>query len=366
MRSDRLEAGLAAAARAVAEMIRRGQLTGVVLAAADGEGGFAVRAEGADRTGRRLSEDDRFLTTSVTKMITAVQIMRLVDRGDLDLREPVIDLIPEFDGPGKRAVQVHHLLSHSSGLSLRANVVEGPPTDLDAAELEAYAIAAPLSRAPGTGVEYCSPAFWVLSALLRRRVGHDHVTDLQVLARQLGLAEEELGYDVTSAPARLVDPVVRMNRHLPDQVRRVAYPAGGVVATGHGLARLGSGLLAATGSGGRILSHAAVEAMTRTWSSGDWPDGRRAEWGLGVELDGPGDLMSRRTMFHFGASGVAMWVDVERSVTLVALTADWYASRSLFARLSNAFSAVPSCHGDSMDRERVAMVPDTDRRRSHD
>lgn len=339
MSVNALEAGLEAAARAVAEMSSCQRITGAVLAASDGNGNVALSAEGQRNDGRALATDDRFLLTSVTKFITAVQIMRLVDRGCLDLREPVVGLIPEFDGPGKAGVLVHHLLSHTSGLSLRANVIEGPPTSLGAPELEAHAIAAPLSRPPGTAVEYCSPAFWVLSAVLRHYGGRDHVADLARVADEIGLAASQLGYDVSDSPSRLVEAIASYNGHLPDQVRRIAYPAGGVVATGEGLARLGAALLGSVDRPDGILSPASVSAMSRVWASGNWPEGRPASWGLGAELEGPGDLMSRRTMFHFGASGVAFWVDLDRQVSLAVLTADWYSSRAVFARIANVFSA---------------------------
>jgi CubicO group peptidase (beta-lactamase class C family) len=344
MSMSALDAALAAAAEVAGELVSSQRISGAVIAASDASGGLALAAEGRMSDGRMLATDDRFLVTSVTKLITAVQIMRLVDQGRLDLCEPVVEVIPDFVGSGKERVLVHHLLTHTSGLSLRANVVEGPPTGLDAAELEAHAVAAPLSRPPGTAVEYCSPGFWVLSSILRRRAERDHVADLARLVDEIGLTAHDLGYDVSATPSRLVEAIVSHNGHLPEQVRRVAYPAGGVLATGEGLARLGAALVASLDRPDAILSPAAIRAMTRIRATGTWPDGRPASWGLGVELDGPGDLMSGRTMFHFGASGVAFWVDLDRKVSLAVLTADWYSSKGEFARIANAFAAALSRH----------------------
>jgi CubicO group peptidase (beta-lactamase class C family) len=338
VRDSALESAVAAAAEAVGGMTAAGTLTGAVVAAVSATGAMSERAVGVTRDGRAIRTSDRFLTTSITKAITAIQVMRAVDRGDLDLWSRVDEHLPAFRGEGKEAVLVHHLLSHTSGLSQRANVIEGPPTDLDAEALEAYAIATPLSRPPGL-VEYCSPGFWLLAAILRRCVGRDHVDDLTDLAGSIGLLPDELGYvPGDTPPTGLVPPIVSRNTHLAEQVRRIAYPAGGVVATGSGLARLGAAVAGAHQRGG-ILSPAAVDAMARPWSEGKWPDGRPAVWGLGVELVPPGDLMGSPTLFHAGASGVGLWVDLERGVALTLLTADWYAPRTVHARVANAFAA---------------------------
>lgn len=336
-----LEVALESASNAAGRMIDQGAITGVVVAAADTSGSVSERALGSTLDRRAVSPQDRFLTTSVTKAITAIQVMRLVDRGDLDLWSPVREHLPGFTGEGKDAVLVHHLLSHTSGLSQRANVAEGPPTSLDAEALEAYAIASPLSRPPGQ-VEYCSPGFWLLAAILRKHAGRDHAEDLHSLTASLGISAEMLGYDPGERPReRIVPAIASRNGHLAEQVRRIAYPAGGVVATGSGLARLGAAVAVSHRFGG-ILSPAAVGAMARPWSEGMWPDGRRAVWGLGVELAPPGDLMGAPTLFHAGASGVGLWIDLQHGVALALLTADWYLSRTVYARVADAFAAALS------------------------
>ncbi len=54
---------------------------------------------------------------SLTKVVaTTTMAMILVDEGKLDLDRPVRDFLPGFQGPGKEAVTVRHLLTHSSGL----------------------------------------------------------------------------------------------------------------------------------------------------------------------------------------------------------------------------------------------------------
>ena len=58
---------------------------------------------------------------SLTKVVaTTTMAMILVDEGKLDLNQPVQELLPGFRGPGKEAVTVRHLLTHSSGLPATA------------------------------------------------------------------------------------------------------------------------------------------------------------------------------------------------------------------------------------------------------
>src|SRR5215207_575104 len=65
-----------------------------------------------------VSADTLYDLASLTKVVaTTTLAMILVDEGRLDLDRPVSELLPGFRGPGKEAVTVRHLLSHSSGLA---------------------------------------------------------------------------------------------------------------------------------------------------------------------------------------------------------------------------------------------------------
>ncbi|MGH2602735.1 MAG: serine hydrolase domain-containing protein [Dehalococcoidia bacterium] len=54
---------------------------------------------------------------STTKTMTALCALMLADRGEIDLHAPVARYWPEFAAAGKGAVEVRHLLGHTSGLS---------------------------------------------------------------------------------------------------------------------------------------------------------------------------------------------------------------------------------------------------------
>lgn len=56
-----------------------------------------------------ITNETRFGVASVTKMVTATTVLRLVDRGELRLDQPLIEILPPEH-------TLHHLLSHTSGL----------------------------------------------------------------------------------------------------------------------------------------------------------------------------------------------------------------------------------------------------------
>lgn len=71
-----------------------------------------------DESRTRLWERDTIVNNfSTTKTMTALCMLILADRGEVDLDAPVAKYWPEFAQNGKSDVLVKHLLSHSAGLS---------------------------------------------------------------------------------------------------------------------------------------------------------------------------------------------------------------------------------------------------------
>jgi CubicO group peptidase (beta-lactamase class C family) len=67
--------------------------------------------------GRPWAEDTITNVWSTTKTMTALTALLLADRGELDFHAPVVRYWPEFAAEGKEAIEVRHLMSHTSGLS---------------------------------------------------------------------------------------------------------------------------------------------------------------------------------------------------------------------------------------------------------
>ncbi len=60
---------------------------------------------------------------STTKTMTALSALVAIDRGHIDPNEPVATYWPEFAANGKEAIEVRHLMSHTSGVSAWAQPV---------------------------------------------------------------------------------------------------------------------------------------------------------------------------------------------------------------------------------------------------
>jgi CubicO group peptidase (beta-lactamase class C family) len=98
----------------------RHEFSGVATAWIAGEPVFSHAAGLAHRgLGVPMRVDNRFRVASITKMITATAVMRLVERGELGLDTPVVDVLDSDARPASvtPAMTVHHLLSHTSGLA---------------------------------------------------------------------------------------------------------------------------------------------------------------------------------------------------------------------------------------------------------
>ena len=117
--------------------VERNEYAGAVaLLIRDGKVGYSRAVGMRDReAGDRMRTDAIFRIASMSKPITSVAAMILVEDGKLALDDPVAKYIPEFqsmkllDGkPATHPMTVRHLLTHTSGLSYR--FFDGPLKDV--------------------------------------------------------------------------------------------------------------------------------------------------------------------------------------------------------------------------------------------
>ena len=93
-----------------------GYLVGVYQA---GEPAIVAHGVANVVTGAPMRADTGFLFGSVTKIMTTMLVLQQVERGVLDLDEPVVTYLPEFmlTIPGAAGkIRVRHLLTHTSGI----------------------------------------------------------------------------------------------------------------------------------------------------------------------------------------------------------------------------------------------------------
>ena len=118
-----------------------------------------------------MTEDTIFDAASLTKVVaTTPAIMLLVERGKVELDEPVQQYIPEFCGGRQGDITVRHLLTHTSGL--RPGIPgspRGPGTK------HAIDLAARRNRQtpPGTVFRYSDINFILLGEIVQRVSGQE-------------------------------------------------------------------------------------------------------------------------------------------------------------------------------------------------
>ena len=90
---------------------------GSVLVATDGKIDFAKGISKVDQTGNQaIDVMSKFKIASVSKVFTAVLVMKLVEENKLDLDATIDTYFPNYRGPGQNVVTIEHLLTYSSGI----------------------------------------------------------------------------------------------------------------------------------------------------------------------------------------------------------------------------------------------------------
>ena len=303
-----------------------------VRVAFDRDGVTATRSSGfADlATGRAAGPDDPVRIASISKLVTAIGVMRLVEEGKLDLDADVSPLLgwtlrhPRFpDVP----ITLRLLLSHRAGLTDAAGYYQTPLGDGLKGILDDPR-AWDAEHAPGTWFRYANLDFPLVAMVMERATGErfDRLMDRLVL-RPLDLdacfnwascddataARAVVLYDATGTPVRddhhgtrpVCAVVVAdgepcdLDRWRAGENGALFSPQGGLRISMNGLAKIGR-LLLGDGSvdGVRLLSPASVRALVEPqWTyapgtgmtyeedeSGQSRAGFQCRYGLAVHL----------------------------------------------------------------------------------
>ena len=144
---------------------------GAIAVVGDRNGELAEVAVGHLTWGEPAVPDRHTLwdLASLTKVVgTTTSIMRLVDEGKVDVNAPVQRYLPDWVGPGKSAVTVKQLLTHSSGLpSFKA--YDRITTNRDS--IDKLMFGTPLDSAPGRVMVYSDIGGYLLGKIVERVSG---------------------------------------------------------------------------------------------------------------------------------------------------------------------------------------------------
>ncbi len=331
--------------------------------------------------GKPLPEDALFRIASMTKPITSVAAMMLVDQGAMGLDDPISKYLPEWQSPqvlgepdpsspggyktspAKNPITVRHLLTHTSGLSYRfkqdaltpfyvqAGIVDGfEHTARTPAEQSRALAELPLMHEPGTAFTY-GLSTDVLGHLIETVSGKplDQFFEERIF-KPLGmkdtaffLSPEQASrlvtlYRMTAAGSLEPVPVTGENvvqgpiAYAPDfhYAGSKTYRSGGagLVSTAADYARFLQ-MLAHGGEyeGVRLLKKETVDQMTRNQIGNLRAEFVGVGFGLGFGVqDDPTrtkELGAVGTYFWSGIFNTMMWVDPQNKLVCVVMTQSW-------------------------------------------
>ncbi len=296
-----------------------------------------------------VTEHTLFRLASMTKPITAVAVLLLVERGLLSLSDPVSRYLPEFQnldiihvtddgqlvpsGKASTPITITHLLTHTSGFGSEATKMAAI-TDEDKATVEAYIsyhLRAGLDFEPGTRQQYSgSAAFDVLVKIIENITDTDYLTFLQkALFTPCGMT------DTTFIPSsRQWEELIALHTRVDgrsavaptrDNCVHYSYPCthylggAGLVSTLSDYTRFASMLLdEGKTERGRLLQRETLALLSIPYVPRSVMPGWE-NWGLGVRVivDPVYPYPPVDAYGWSGAYGTHFWVDPENKIVAV-------------------------------------------------
>ena len=270
---------------------------------------------------------------SLTKVIgLTTAVMMLVAEGELDLDRPVQYYLPEFRGPGKDAVLVRHLLTHTSGLPAWVPLYLQTETREEAIR---SVLETPLEAPAGTRYVYSDLGAITLAQVVERvtRQPLDELLQQRVFG-PLGMRHTRylppLEWLPFIAPTER-DPwrgrVLRGEVH-DENAARLGGVSGhaGLFSNGPDLARFAEWLLDAYHGrlGPRSPAFLPADVVRGFTSKQPGPEGSTRALGWDTPTPGgpssAGTRMSPNSFGHTGFTGTSIWIDPEREVFIILLT----------------------------------------------
>ncbi|CAH0024852.1 unnamed protein product [Clonostachys rhizophaga] len=304
-------------------------------------GGYADNA----RT-RPWTENTIVNMFSCTKIVSALAMLKLVDRGLVSFTDKVAKFWPEFAANGKENVEIGHLLSHSSGVA----GWDKPMTYEDMCDVPkstaALAAQAPFWEPGSISTYHCWVYGHLIGEVVRRVTGlglkefvANELAGPTGADVQIGCKEEDWprtselipppGIDLPpippdSLPAKIFNPVPNPEFAQTALWRRSDIGGANGHANAAACVRLLSKVtLAGRGAEPHVLSKETADAIFQEQTRGvDGFNGLYIRWGLGLALRGEGEtavddwLPPGRVALWGGWGGSLCILDFERKITI--------------------------------------------------
>ena len=290
-----------------------------------------------------MTTDTIFDIRSMTKPVTAIGIMILMEEGKLALNDEVEKYLPEFkssafkDDRGSFPITIRHLLTHTSGLPLYRIPVSGEiPIKRDQTLVDYVSFLAKQTPEyePGTQHRYASGGFAILGRIIEVVSGssYDQFIRERIFV-PLGMKDSSF-FTPVDKQDRIASIYRKENGKLSKWEELMAYsrkakypgPEFGMYSTASDLAALSQMLLnGGVYKGRRILSRISVQQMAANQTPGinsavtHRPVFQGFSWGLAGDPINDFPLTTPGSFGHNGAFGTIFWIDPEEGLIRIFL-----------------------------------------------
>ncbi len=156
---------------------------GIVVGIVDERGSRIVSCGRLDNgTDQEVNGDTLFEIGSVTKTFTTLLLEDMIERGQMQLDDPVAKYLPQsvkVPTRNGKEITLHHLATHTSGLPREPDNVDSeceynPWADYTADKLYAFVSGYQLTRDPGVQFEYSNPGVALLAQVIALKAGRNY------------------------------------------------------------------------------------------------------------------------------------------------------------------------------------------------
>lgn len=280
---------------------------------------------------------------SISKSLTAVAAMQLVEKGKLDLDAPVQKYVPSF--PTKPfLITTRQLLTHLSGIR-HYKQGEGEYTKHYQSLTDALTIFKddPLEHEPGTRYTYSTFAYTLLGAVIEGASGMRYTEYLREhVFKPAGMLHTQADDVYVLIPNRARGYTPNVYAKFDGNVRNAALmdssyklPGGGWVSTAEDLARFAIAL-----QNDLLVKRATFEQMTRSQKT---RDGRETGYGYGWYIDRREGRQADGSVWHGGVqAGFTgdLWLLPKKRFAVVLLANLEGGGRLGLATLSNEIAEI--------------------------
>lgn len=240
-----IRANIPAIERYIAQQMLLNRIPGAAVVIVSDDSVIYSRGFGTDGFGASVTERTGFVLGSMSKSVTALAVMQLVERNLIQLDAPVQQYLPWFrvaDAAASARITVRQLLNHTSGIPTHAARASGASRTLTD-QVRALADVA-LNNAPSAVHEYASPNYLVLGAIIESVSQRSYASYVQAsIFTPIGMRDSYVDQTIALArenPGRLSSGHVYafgfpLARTVPDDGSRL--PTAGLISSAADMGR---------------------------------------------------------------------------------------------------------------------------------